>query len=244
MQSARASQLLARLRARSSAANRAGMARFGIHPARALGVSMKDIRAIARGVPRDHRLARELWATKIHEARILATILDEPAKVTAAQMDRWARAFDSWDLCDQACLNLFDRTPHATKKALEWSRREREFEKRAGFALMAVLAWHRKDEPDSTFRPFLDAIRREASDPRNYVKKAASWALRQIGKRGGTLRIDAVALARALAASDDAAARWVGRDAVRELAPRLRRPASSRPCPCRASEGCAAYTRT
>lgn len=222
-----ADAIVAELRARGSARNVEGMARFGIRPAHALGVGMTTLRKLARGLPRDHALAAKLWKTGIHEARILATIVDVPERVTSSQMDRWARAFDSWDVCDQACINLFRRTPHAWARAKEWAAREREFEKRAGFALMATLAVHDKDAPDARFRALFPIIRRGAHDERNFVKKAVSWALRQIGKRGGALRRDAVTLARELTASDDKGARWVGRDALRELAPAPRRDSRS-----------------
>lgn len=220
MPSAEAKRLLSELRKRGSKRNREGMARFGIETSKALGVSVVDIRAGAKGVKRDHRLAAELWATGIHEARILATIIDEPGKVTAQQMDRWARDFNSWDLCDQACGNLFDKTPHAFAKALEWSRREEEFVKRAGFALMAYLAWHDKKAPDSAFKPFFKEIVRGSADERNFVKKTVNWALRQIGKQRPGLRKDAVACASRLAKSPDKTARWIGTDALRELTKR------------------------
>jgi len=217
MTSTEAKRLLGDLRSRGSKKNREGMARFGIQTSKALGVSVKDIRAVAKGVKKSRVLAADLWATGIHEARILATIVDEPSKVTAAQMDSWAGEFDSWDLCDQACGNLFDRTPHAWKKALEWSRRDEEFVKRAGFALMAYLAWHRKDSPDSSFRPFFKEIERASGDHRNFVKKSVSWALRQIGKMRPGLRNEAIACARKLGAGDDRTARWISKDALREL---------------------------
>jgi 3-methyladenine DNA glycosylase AlkD len=144
--------------------------------------------------------------------------------VTEVQMERWAGAFDSWDLCDQVCANLFDRTPFAHAKALAWSERSEEFVKRAGFALMAALAVHDRRADDDAFRAFLPAIEREATDGRNFVRKAVNWALRQIGKRNRRLHREAVRVARRLAASEDRAARWVGRDAVRELESERTRP--------------------
>lgn len=212
-----ADDLVAELRALGDPKNVAGMARFGIRPNRALGTGMAPLRKIARRVGRDHALARDLWATGIHEARILAALVDEPDRVTPSQMDRWARAFDSWDVCDQACSNLFDRTPHAWDKAHEWATREAEFEKRAAFALVAATARHAKGSPDAPFLAFLPVIRAASTDERNYVKKAVSWALREIGKRNAKLRAAAVAEARALAASDDRAARWIGKDTLRDL---------------------------
>lgn len=195
----------------------AGMARFGIVTDRALGISVTDLRTLARTLGRDHRLAAGLWRSGIHEARILASIVDEPSRVTEAQMERWVAAFDSWDLCDQVCGNLFDRTPFAFTKALEWSGRDPEFTKRAGFALMAWAAVHRKDVPDRTFESFLGPIRDQATDDRIYVKKAVSWALRQIGKRSPGLHRKAVTTAHAIARIDAPSARWTARDALREL---------------------------
>jgi 3-methyladenine DNA glycosylase AlkD len=212
-----AEEVLERLRAAESPRDRAGMARFGINTDRALGISVTALRRMAGELGRDHRLAAGLWRSGIHEARILAALVDEPEKVTEAQMERWARAFDSWDLCDQVCANLFDRTPFAHAKVLAWSERPEEFVKRAGFALMAALAVHDRGADDDAFRAFLPAIEREATDGRNFVRKAVNWALRQIGKRNRELHREAVRVARRLAASEDGAARWVGRDAVREL---------------------------
>ena len=212
-----AEECIARLRASAAPGGKKGMARFGIRPEKALGVRIPVLRALAKEAGRDHALARDLWRSGIHEARILASMVDEPERVTPAQMDRWAREFDSWDVCDQCCMNLFDRTPHAWGKAVEWTGREEEFVKRAGLALMASLAWHRKDAPDADFAPFLAAAERAADDPRAYVKKGASWALRQMGKRSPALRGKAVASARRLASSGSPAARWVGRDVLREL---------------------------
>ncbi len=194
-----------------------GMARFGIDTGTALGVTVTELRTLARGLGRDHELAADLWASGIHEARILASIVDDPKLVTERQMESWVHEFDSWDVCDQACANLFDRTPFAFGKALEWSAREPEFEKRAGFVLMAGTAVHRKDEPDGAFHVFLPRIRAEAVDDRNYVKKAVSWALRQIGKRSAGLRADAIRTAREIEKLDARAARWIARDVLREL---------------------------
>lgn len=208
---------LARLRAAAEPGGKEGMARFGIRPAKALGVRVPRIRALAREAGRDHALAANLWRSGVHEARILASMVDEPDRVTPAQMDRWARAFDAWDVCDQCCMNLFCRTPHAWGKALAWSAREEAFVKRAGLALMATLAVHAKGAAVADFAPFFPAAERAADDPRAYVQKGASWALRQMGKRSAGLRRRAVASARRLAASSSPHARWVGRDALREL---------------------------
>jgi 3-methyladenine DNA glycosylase AlkD len=194
-----------------------GMARFGIDTSTALGVTVRELRGLARGLGKDHALAAEIWESGIHEARILASIVDDPDAVTERQMESWVRGFRSWDLCDQVCMNLFDRTPFAFDKALEWSAREPEFEKRAGFALMASAAVHRKDRPDRDFHPFLPRIRAEATDERNYVKKAVSWALRQIGKRSAGLHTRAIATAHRIEKVDSRSARWIARDVLREL---------------------------
>ncbi len=214
---AEARQIIEALRMLSNPKIVDGMKRLGINGTSMLGVPMPAIRTIAKETGRDHRIAAELWKTNIHEARILAALVDEPGKVTGRQMDAWAGKFNSWDLCDQCCLNLFDKTPHAHRKAVEWSRRDEEFVKRAGFALMAVLSVHDKKAKDEAFAPFLERIESEADDGRNFVKKAVNWALRQIGKRNESLRVRAVAVARRLKKTDSAAARWVASDALREL---------------------------
>ena len=194
-----------------------GMARFGINTARAYGISIAILRKMAREIGRDHDLAQELWASDIHEAQILASIIDEPAKVTEAQMESWVRCFDSWDLCDQCCQNLFAGTIFAYQKAVEWSSNDREFIKRAGFVLMARLAVSNKKASDSQFERFLPIIKRESADDRNYVKKALNWALRQIGKRNARLRQKAIDTARELQQTDSKSARWIASDALREL---------------------------
>jgi len=193
------------------------MGRFGIDTRNALGVTVTELRGLARRIGRDHDLAAALWQSEIHEARLLATMVDEPSSVTEAQMERWVSDLTSWDLCDQLCGNLFDRTPYAFEKALGWSRRDDEFVKRAGFALMAMSAVHRKDVSDARFEVFLPAISAQATDDRNYVKKAVSWALRQIGKRSPRLNRKAIATAREIERIDARAARWIARDVLREL---------------------------
>lgn len=215
--SARAAEVLRSIRALANPPRLEGMARYGIQTRDAVGVTMTELRALGRGLGRDHELAAELWTSGIHEARILASIVDVPDAVTRSQMESWVREFDSWDVCDQVCGNLFDRTPFAFETALEWSAREAEFEKRAGFVLMATAAVHRKDEPDDAFHVFLPRIRAGATDERNYVKKAVSWALRQIGKRSASLNTEAVRTAREIQAIDSHAARWIARDVLREL---------------------------
>ena len=189
----------------------------GITGGQVLGISMPKLRKLGKEIGKDHELAQAAWETGLHEARILASLIDDPAQVTEAQMEAWVVAFDAWDVCDQVCMNLFDKTPFAYQKALEWSEREPEFEKRAGFAMMAVLAWHDKTAPDDQFLQFLPVIKREAHDKRNFVKKAVNWALRQIGKRNKALNAAAITTARELEAMDAKAAQWIGRNAVKEL---------------------------
>lgn len=212
-----AEAVLAQLTALGSEENRNGMARFGINTDRAFGVSMTAMRPIVRQYRRNHALAAELWDTGFHEARILAALIDEPKQVTPEQMDAWVAKFDSWDLCDQACMKLFAATPFVAKKVEQWSRDEREFVRRAAFALIAGYAVHAKKVSDEAFVPFLSVIERHADDGRNFVKKAVNWALRQIGKRSSSLHPQALALAEKLAESDNRTERWIGRDAVTEL---------------------------
>jgi len=208
---------LAALRARGKPENRRGMARFGINVDRAFGVPMPEIRACAAGIVRDHALAEALWQTGFHEARILASLVDRPQWVTQEQMDRWTADFDSWDLCDQVCGNLWDRTPQAFTKIRQWASDEREFVRRAAFATLAWKAVHDKAAPDDLFAALLPVIREHATDKRNFVRKAVNWALRQIGKRSAALHGPCLAVAVELADSEDRTARWIGIDAVREL---------------------------
>ena len=213
----RAGAILRDLERLASPANVAGMARYGITSANVLGVRMTELRTRARGFKRDHELALALWDTGVYEARLLAAFVDDSTQVTSEQMETWAAAFDSWALCDGVCGHLFDRTSHAVEKAFAWAERDEEYVKRAGFVLMATLAVHDKRAPDDLFVRVLDVVERHAQDPRNFVKKAVNWALRHVGKRNMALNEKAVATARLLAGRDDATARWVGRDALREL---------------------------
>jgi len=209
--------LLAALRARRNARNIAGLRRFGVVTRHEpLGIDAPTLRALARPHRRDHALALELWDSGVMEAMACATLVDDPGQITSAQMERWVRAADCWNLTD-ALAFLFDRTKLAEKKAHAWSARRPEFIKRTGFALMAGMAVHRKELPDEIFLGFLPVIRREADDGRNFVKKAVNWALRQIGKRNPRLRRAAIAEARRIARRDAPAARWIARDALREL---------------------------
>jgi 3-methyladenine DNA glycosylase AlkD len=223
--------ILADLRAIGSERNRAGMARYGINVDNAFGVSVYELRKVAKHFGTDHDLALALWATGNHEARLLACFVDDPASVTEGQMDAWARDFDSWDICDQATTSLFDLTKHAWTKAREWAVRDEEWVKRGGFALMAGLAIHDKVAADGAFVKLLPFIERGAFDDRNFVKKAVNWALRNIGKRNLALHAAAAGCAEHIREvankkaggerGGDAsvrAARWVATDALRELA--------------------------
>ena len=209
--------ILKKLKALSNPKAVEGMARFGISPENTYGVSIPNLRKMAKEIGRDHSLAQQLWDSGIHEARILASMIDQVDQVTKNQMDAWIKDFDSWDVCDQCCMNLFDKTPLAWEKAIEWTNREREFEKRAGFALMACLAWYDKESPDKKFLVFLPAIKRQAVDDRNYVKKAVNWALRNIGKRNLNLNKKAIETAKEIQKMDSRSAKWIASDAIREL---------------------------
>jgi 3-methyladenine DNA glycosylase AlkD len=176
-----------------------------------------NIQVLAKGLGRSHELAAALWDTGWYEARMLTSFVDEPARVTPAQMDRWCRDFDNWGICDTVCFHLFDRTPHAWAKVAQWSDKRDEFARRAAFALLASLAGHDKSAGDEPFLESLLLIERAATDERNFVKKAVSWALRRIGRRSTALNAAAVTVAGRLADSTQAAARWVGKDALREL---------------------------
>ena len=205
------------LKSHSTKATREGMARYAIPSDNALGVAMKDIKALGTKLGRDQELAEALWQTGVYEARMLCSFVGDPAKLTSAQMDLWCKDFDNWAICDTICFNLFDRTPHAWAKVTQWSRKRGEFEKRTAFALLWSLAMHDKRSDEKPFLQGLALIERAADDDRNFVKKAVNMALRAIGKRNRALNAAAVAVARRLASSDNAAAKWVGKDALREL---------------------------
>jgi 3-methyladenine DNA glycosylase AlkD len=210
-------ETLRRLRSMSNPKNVAGMARFGINPKNTYGIPIPVLRRMARELGRDHELALQLWKSEIHEARILATMMDTPEAVTSKQMEDWVGDFDSWDVCDQCCGNLFNRTALAKRKAVEWSSRKEEFVKRAGFSLMAALAFRDKNSDEAQFIMFLKIIRKESYDERNFVKKAVNWALRQIGKRNLRLNREAIATAEEIQGDTSRAARWIASDALREL---------------------------
>lgn len=195
----------------------AGMARYGIKSDRALGISIPKLLRLAKKIGTHRKLAGQLWSSAIHEARILACMIEDPQLLTEAQLERWVKAFDSWDLCDQCCNRLFRKTAFARQKAMAWSQRPEEFVKRAGFVLMAVLAVHDKKATDRQFEPFFKQIRKAANDERNFVKKAVNWALRQIGKRNLALNRKAIAVAEEIKHLESKTARWVANDALREL---------------------------
>jgi len=196
---------------------RDGLARFAIPADNALGIPVGDLRDLGKRLGRSHELALALWDAGWLEARMLAVFVEEPARVTAAQMDCWCKDFDNWAICDHACFHLFDRTPHAWRKVEQWAKRRPEFEKRAAFALLASLALHDKKCADEPFVESLPLIEQTATDGRNFVKKAVNWALRAIGNRNAKTRAAAIKVARRLADSSNAAARWVGKDALREF---------------------------
>jgi 3-methyladenine DNA glycosylase AlkD len=226
-----AASLIAELRSMRNERNVEGMRRFGITPtAEMFGIAAPVLRAIARRHRKDHALALELWDSGIHDARVLATVIDDPQQVTLAQANRWVRDLDNWAVTDSAAF-LFDRTRFAEERAHAWSDRKREFEKRVAFSVMAGMAVHRKELPDDVFLRFLPVIERESTDERNFVRKAVNWALRQIGKRNVALNRAAVEQAERIREIDSRAARWIAADALRELhawkprVSRARRPA-------------------
>jgi 3-methyladenine DNA glycosylase AlkD len=209
--------ILDKLKALSDPKAVEGMAQYGINPENTYGISIPNLRKIARETGKNHALAQELWASGIHEARILASMIDDPNMATEEQLESWVRDFDSWDVCDQCCMNLFTKTGLAYRKADEWSESDEEFVKRAGFVLMACLAVYDKKADDKQFEVFLPIIRREASDNRNFVKKAVNWALRQIGKRNANLNRKAIETAKEIQKMDSRSAKWIASDAIREL---------------------------
>jgi 3-methyladenine DNA glycosylase AlkD len=210
-------EVLAWLERRGTRKTRDGMARYGIVAEKAFGVPVSGLQQLAKSLGRDHDLALGLWKTGWYEARMLTAFVDDPVQVTAAQMDRWAREFGNWAVCDTVCFHLFDRTPYAWKKVEQWSDRRDEFVKRGAFALLAGLALHDKQSGDDPFLRSFALIERAASDERNFVKKGVSWALRVVGRRNVVLNAAAVDVSRSLAEATDVAARWIGKGALREL---------------------------
>jgi len=214
-QKAEVQAALALLKDKSTPHDYQNLARFGIAASKAFGVSIANIQVLAKELGRDHELAAALWKSGWYEARLLASFVDEPGKVTPAQMDRWCRDFDNWGICDTVCFHLFDRTPHAWDKVAEWTAEPEEFVKRAGFALLASLAGHDKKASDELVIANLAFIEREATDDRNFVKKGVNWALRRIGTRNAVVKAAAIEVAQRLAKSSNATARWNGKDALR-----------------------------
>jgi 3-methyladenine DNA glycosylase AlkD len=209
--------VLDRLQGKAKPDQLKGMAKYGITVDKRLGVSVPDMRKLAKELGRDHKLALQLWATGIAEARIVAGMVADPAELTEEQMDDWVKGIDSWDVCDQVCMNLFEKNRLAWKKIVDWSEREEEFVKRTAFSLIACLAWHDKETSDERFIELLPVIVRTATDERNFVKKAVNWALRNIGKRNLKLNEAAINAAKEIKQLDSKAARWIAADAIREL---------------------------
>jgi 3-methyladenine DNA glycosylase AlkD len=222
-------EIIQKLKLLKNPKNVEGMARFGINSKYTLGINIPVLRKLAYEIHKNpkysncptklHKLAEDLWDSRIHEARILAGMIDVPNLVTEKQMDSWIKEFNSWDLCDQTCMNLFDRTPFAYNKAVDWTKLEAEYERRAGFALMAVLAWHDKNAPDTKFVCFFPFVKKYATDERNYVKKAVNWALRQIGKRNSNLKNKSIKIAEEIIQiyPSSKSAQWIAKDALKEL---------------------------
>lgn len=210
-------EILKQLKSLSNPKNVEGMARFGINPNNTYGVSIPHLRNIAKRIGKNHILAQQLWSSGIHEARILAAMIDNSQDISEKQMENWAGDFDSWDVCDQVCMNLFDKTKYAYKKAIEWSSNKKEFVKRAGFVIMASLAFHDKNAKDSDLINLLPIIKRESNDDRNFVKKAVNWALRQIGKRNAKLNREAIKTAKEILKLNSKASKWIASDALKEL---------------------------
>jgi 3-methyladenine DNA glycosylase AlkD len=210
-------EVLAKLQSQARPNQLSGMARYGMAIKRRLGVSVPDMRKLAKEAGKDHELALELWQTGLAEARILAAMVDEPDKLTEEQMEEWVKGIDSWDVCDQVCMNLFEKSQLAWKKIADWSERKEEFVKRTAFSLIACVAWHNKKTGDEKFIELLPIIIKGSTDERNFVKKAVNWALRTIGKKNLNLNRAAINAARKIQQLDSKAARWVAADALREL---------------------------
>lgn len=209
--------VLDRLQSKAKPEQLAGMAKYGITVGKRLGVSVPDMRNLAKELGRDHKLALDLWRTGIAEARILAGMVGDPAKLTEEQMEEWVKGINSWDVCDQVCMNLFEKNQLAWKKIIDWSERQEEFVKRTAFSLIACLARHDKKASDDKFIELLPVIIGAATDERNFVKKAVNWALRNIGKRNLNLNEAAISTAREIQVLDSKAPRWIAADAIREL---------------------------
>lgn len=209
--------VLGRLQSKANPDQLEGMTKYGMVVESRLGVPVPDMRKIAKELGQDHELALELWQTGIAEARIVAAVVGNPKRLTEEQMDDWVKDINSWDVCDQVCMNLFEKTPLAWKKIIDWSSREEEFVKRTAFSLIACLAWHDKKTEDEKFIELLPVITQGATDGRNFVKKAVNWALRNIGKRNQNLNKAVIDDAKEIQRLDSKAARWIATDAIREL---------------------------
>ncbi len=217
-------EILKKLESLGSPENVAGMARYGIVTKKAFGVSAPNLKQLAKEIKKEtkdrHALALELWKTGIHDARAVAYLIDDPNQVTEKQMDRWAKDFDNWAICDSCCGTLFDKTPYAYEKALEWSEQNEEFVKRAGIVLIAWLAVHDKKAEDEKIAAFLPVLEKHSGDERNFIKKAVNWSLRQIGKRNLSLNTLAIETAEKIKLQNTKSARWIAADALRELTSR------------------------
>jgi 3-methyladenine DNA glycosylase AlkD len=209
--------IVAKLKRKANPDNLEGMARYGISTANRLGNSIPTLRQLAKEIGKNHKLALELWEEGIDETRILASMIGEEDKMTEDQAEKWVVDFNSWDVCDQVCMNLFKKLPFAKKKIKEWSKREEEFVKRGAFAIIACIAVYDKEKPDNEFIQFLSQIKKAATDERNYVKKAVSWALRNIGKRNKNLNKEIVKFAKELKKTDSKSARWIARDTLKDI---------------------------
>lgn len=210
-------QIINELKKHGSEYNRKGMARYGINVDKAFGVNVPVMRSLAKIIGKNHELALELWDSGYHEARHVASMIDDPKLVTKAQMNKWVRDFNSWDICDGTCSNLFRKTPYAIEKIFEWCEKKDEFVRRAGFSLICYVAVHHKTRDDEEFLEFFPLIKKHSTDDRNFVKKAVNWALRQIGKRSKYLNEEALKLAKEIQALDSKSARWIASDAISEL---------------------------
>jgi 3-methyladenine DNA glycosylase AlkD len=210
-------EIIQKLQSLANPENVKGMARYGINQKNNLGISIYQLRPLAKEIGRNHALALRLWDSKLHDARLLACFIDDPKQITREQMDAWIKDFDSWDICDQACTSLFDLSSLAYEKVYQWVGYEKEFVKRAAFSLIAGLAVHDKNAMDKDFERFLPILVQNAVDERNYVKKAVNWALRNIGKRNLHLNKAALKTAKEIQKIDSKSARWIASDAIREL---------------------------
>lgn len=210
-------QVIDELKKHYNPKNIEGMARFGIKSESAFGINAPTIKSIAKKIGKNHQLANDLWNYGIHEAKNIAVLIDDPKLVTKKQMDVWAKDFYSWDICDNACGNLFEKTKYAEEKVFEWAENKKEFIRRAAFSLIAYIAVHQKKKNDEEFLAFFPIIKKHSVDERNFVKKAVNWALRQIGKRSIFLNKKALELASEIEQLDSKSAKWIAKDAIKEL---------------------------